>query len=97
MEKNRVSKKRKGFPPEALERARRGFEDRGEAIKDWAAERGHDPHIVYFVLNGKLRGLRGKAHRVAVDLGLKAGHKAQPRRNGASAQGGNVVSSRSAA
>lgn len=93
----RVSQKRKGFPVEALERVRRGFEDRGEAIKDWAAEHGHDPHIVYFVLNGKLRGLRGKAHHVAVDLGLKAGHSAQPLAKRKSAQAEKMVSERRAA
>jgi gp16 family phage-associated protein len=97
MKNSRVSQKRKGFPVEALERARRGFEERGEAIKDWAAERGHDPHIVYFVLNGKLRGLRGKAHHVAVDLGLKAGHSAQPLAKRSATQESKIVSERRAA
>ncbi len=97
MKNSRVSQKLKGFPVEALERVRRGFEYRGETIKDWAVEHGHDPHIVYFVLNGKLRCLRGKAHHVAVDLGLKAGHNAQPLAKRKPAQAEKMVSERTAA
>lgn len=53
------------------EHAKRWFESRGLVISDWALERGFKPDDVYAALSGRTRGRRGKAHEVAVALGLK--------------------------
>ena len=49
------------------------FINRGEPVKDWARTHGfeNDMPLVYRVLNGQSPALRGKAHQVAVALGLK--------------------------
>ena len=48
------------------------FQARGETIADWAAQRGFNRSSVYAVLDGRVKGFRGQAHRIAVALGLKA-------------------------
>lgn len=48
------------------------FEAEGLTIKEWAEARGYHHRTVYAVLKGELRCTRGKTHRIAVDLGLKA-------------------------
>ena len=45
----------------------------GISVSDWARERNFSPNLVHQVLGGRLRCLRGQAHRVAVSLGLKEG------------------------
>ncbi|MCL2160693.1 MAG: DNA-binding protein [Betaproteobacteria bacterium] len=46
----------------------------GKTIKEWAEERGvTDYPAVIRVLNGFNKGTHGKAHKVAVALGLKEG------------------------
>jgi len=55
----------------ALKEVRQGFNDRGEAVSDWARRHGFPPNAVYQVLNGYTTGSRGTAHRIAVALGLK--------------------------
>lgn len=51
--------------------AKNYFEQRGLTISHWALEHGFDPRQVYAVLSGRTRGKRGKAHQIAVALGLK--------------------------
>lgn len=55
----------------ALEAARYRFYVEGETVADWARSRGFDLQLTYSVLNGRLRGRWGQAHRIAVALGLK--------------------------
>jgi len=47
------------------------FEQEGISIADWARARGFSVVMVYRVLSGKVKGRRGEAHRIAVELGLK--------------------------
>ena len=55
------------------EEVRRELAIRGISVSDWARQMGFSPNLVYQVLAGRLRCVRGQAHRVAVALGLKAG------------------------
>lgn len=50
------------------------IEDAGISIAEWARENRFSCGLVYQVLEGKRRCLRGQSHRIAVALGLKAGH-----------------------
>lgn len=43
----------------------------GKSVREWSTERGLSPQLVYAVLRGERKCLRGKSHRVAVELGLK--------------------------
>lgn len=54
------------------EKIKEGFRERGETIKDWCVTRGYDPTYVSRILNGTIKANRGKAHRIAQELGLKA-------------------------
>ena len=47
------------------------FAFKGVCMTDWARRRGFAIQTVYDVVNGRLAGKRGEAHRVAVALGLK--------------------------
>lgn len=46
---------------------------RGQTVRGLAAELGVSERILHELLRGRLRGLRGQAHRAAVLLGLKEG------------------------
>lgn len=48
------------------------FKQRGETVSKWAEENGFRPNAVYRVLNGFDKCHYGKAHDIAVALGLKA-------------------------
>ena len=61
------------------EEIRQEFAVRGIAISSWAREMGFSPGLVYQVLAGRLRCVRGQAHQVAVTLGLKAGEVGEVR------------------
>lgn len=52
-------------------KARKKFTQKGESIARWAVSRGYSPAMAQAVLAGKLPCVRGEAHRIAVDLGLK--------------------------
>lgn len=52
--------------------AQQWFVDQGVAVSDWAASHGFSTALVYAVLHGRRKGLRGQSHRIAVALGLKA-------------------------
>ncbi len=53
--------------------ARKAFEDSGIPVAEWARDRGFSANLVYQVLDGKRKCLRGQSHRIAVALGLKGG------------------------
>ena len=50
---------------------RQAFIEDGVTVTEWAAKHGYSRQAVYAALNGRARGLRGEAHRVAVALGLR--------------------------
>jgi gp16 family phage-associated protein len=54
-------------PAAALKR----LHTKGVTIKDWALSNGFKPKVVYTVLQGRSKCLRGESHHVAVALGLK--------------------------
>jgi gp16 family phage-associated protein len=56
---------------DALERVRDGFILRGESVAEWARHQGYSTTLVYQVLSGRCKAMRGDSHRVAVALGLK--------------------------
>ncbi|MBS4018921.1 MAG: DNA-binding protein [Dechloromonas sp.] len=56
------------------EECRSLIEGSGISIAEWARENRFSCGLVYQVLEGKRRCLRGQSHRIAVALGLKAGH-----------------------
>lgn len=55
----------------ALQARRNLFVERGETISSWAKSHGFDAQLVYAVLAGRLAARRGRAHQIAVALGLK--------------------------
>jgi gp16 family phage-associated protein len=54
---------------------RHDFEKAGLSIARWAVAHGFNPALVYAVLNGKRRAIRGETHTIAVALGLKRGSR----------------------
>jgi len=48
------------------------FRQAGKTFTAWAEENGYTPNEVYRVLNGQAKANYGKAHEIAVKLGLKA-------------------------
>lgn len=51
---------------------RKQFESEGKTFAEWAGSNGFEPQDVYKVLNGQVKCKRGKGHKIAVLLGLKA-------------------------
>lgn len=51
---------------------RQKFDSEGKTFADWAVSNGFEPQDVYKVLNGQAKCKRGKGHKIAVLLGLKA-------------------------
>ncbi|MHB1359387.1 MAG: DNA-binding protein [Rhodocyclaceae bacterium] len=49
------------------------FRESGVSVIDWAAENEFSPALVYAVMKGKRKCLRGKSHHIAVALGMKHG------------------------
>lgn len=54
-------------------RAKSLFEDSGISVAEWARVRGFSSGLVYQVLEGNRKCLRGQSHRIAIALGLKQG------------------------
>lgn len=54
------------------EKLKEKFELEGKTFSGWAEERNYTRQEVYRVVNGFTKAKRGKAHRIAVELGLKA-------------------------
>lgn len=48
------------------------FQQQGITFTEWAAANGYTRNEVYRVLNGQSKAHYGKAHEIAVKLGLKA-------------------------
>jgi gp16 family phage-associated protein len=46
----------------------------GRTLKQFAEEKGYDATQVYRVLNGTIKGFRGRGHEIAVALGIKTTH-----------------------
>lgn len=60
--------RRQAMTPEVIKaRIRRS----GITVRQWAKEHGYPEIPVYMLLNGQLKGNYGKAHEIAVALGLK--------------------------
>lgn len=55
------------------EQVKADFVRRGETITGWAKKNGFNPNQVVSVLGGRNKGLYGKAHDIAVRLGIKDG------------------------
>ena len=52
---------------------RQEFARRGVSISAWARAHGYSKQLVYQVLAGRKRCVRGQCHEIAVRLGLKDG------------------------
>lgn len=48
------------------------FARRGKTITEWALKNGYKRNEVYRVLNGQCKAYYGRAHEIAVKLGLKS-------------------------
>jgi len=53
--------------------ARRDLQDAGVSITAWSIANQFSPNLVFEVLGGRKKCIRGQAHDIAVKLGLKAG------------------------
>lgn len=58
-------------PKERLEFVQKKFHDNGASVKEWANHNNFSVGLVYQVLHGKRKCLRGQSHEIAVKLGLK--------------------------
>ncbi len=56
---------------------RKSLIDEGLTLKQWAEDREYDPEYCSRVLNGMVKGVRGKGHDIKVAMGLKADLSAQ--------------------
>lgn len=61
------------MPLRTPDQARAALESKGVSIAQWAVANGFSTGLVYEVLAGRKKCLRGQAHEIAVKLGLKAG------------------------
>lgn len=66
------------MPLKTRQQVRDEFARKGISITDWARVRGYSSHAVLAIINDDERSprykcLRGQAHDIAVDLGLKQG------------------------
>ncbi|KAF7600162.1 MAG: DNA-binding protein [Candidatus Dactylopiibacterium carminicum] len=53
------------------EQVKKRFEREGKTFTGWARENGFDPRTVIAVVNGVNKERYGRAHEVAVALGIK--------------------------
>ncbi len=53
------------------------FRQQGKTLSQWARDNGYEPHMVYRLMAGIDKGLYGRAHEIAVKLGLKDSTPAQ--------------------
>ncbi len=56
-----------------VDEVKRIFSERGLSVSGWAKRNGFSQALVYQVLSGKRRPVRGESHRIAMALGLKNG------------------------
>lgn len=55
------------------EQAREALNHRGMSIAEFSRKHGLNKNLVSDLLNGRIKGRRGEAHRAAVLLGIKDG------------------------
>lgn len=55
------------------------FQRNGISIAAWATAHGFNTNLVFEVLAGRKKGIRGQSHQIAVMLGLKEGEVTTPR------------------
>ena len=53
------------------EQVKEKFKKEGVTVSSWARKNGYMPNEVIRVLNGFAKGNYGKAHEIAVELGMK--------------------------
>lgn len=53
--------------------ARDAFQASGIPVAEWARAQGFSTNLVYQVLEGRRKCVRGQSHQIAVALGLKDG------------------------
>jgi gp16 family phage-associated protein len=51
----------------------REFGDSGISIAEWARHNGFNVNLVYQVLRGERKAIRGQTHDISVRLGIKKG------------------------
>lgn len=56
-----------------IEEVRREFATTGNSIAEWSRKNHFNANLVYAVLSGKRRAIRGQTHDIAVSLGIKEG------------------------
>lgn len=61
------------IPPLKTDAIRQEFARRGLSVSAWARAHGYSCQLVYQVLAGRKRCVRGQCHEIAVRLGLKDG------------------------
>ena len=61
------------IPGAKADAIRQEFARRGVSISEWARAHGYSKQLVYQVLAGRKRCIRGQCHEIAVRLGLKTG------------------------
>jgi gp16 family phage-associated protein len=71
--------------------ARSEFHQQGLTIAQWAKQHGFSAGIVYSVLSGRRKCLRGVSHNVAVALGLKGGKATTKVSVGRLSEGGQMT------
>lgn len=49
------------------------FDESGVSVAEWARVNGFSSTLVYQVLDGKRKCLRGQSHQIAIALGIKKG------------------------
>ena len=54
-----------------IEQVKKEFRQSGETVSEWARKHGFQPQKVIALLNGNIKGHRGKSHEIAVALGIK--------------------------
>lgn len=54
------------------DKVKQQFHERGITFTQWAKQQGYTRSEVYRVLNGQAKAKYGKAHEIAVKLGLKS-------------------------
>lgn len=60
------------------DQVRAEFQRKGISIAQWAAANGFSGNLVFDVLAGRKKGVRGQCHIIAVKLGLKEGDIVAP-------------------
>ncbi|WP_405119195.1 DNA-binding protein [Pseudomonas leptonychotis] len=55
------------------EQARAELKAKGISITQWAIANKFSPNLVFEVLGGRKKCVRGQAHEIAIKLGIKAG------------------------